>query len=189
MDLANGFYVEGSVRRGKVDTKYQSDFLRDVFGTRAAYTAKTAYTGAHLGGGKRWPLSGKFSLETYGQFLWARQDGDKVTLSTGEKVTFEAVSSERLKAGARLRYDFTGQAQGYVGAAYDHEFAAKAKAKLTDFGAELPTPKMTGGTGVFELGLNMTLAAGSPVSVDLGVQGYTGKREGVTASLRLNYFF
>jgi autotransporter-associated beta strand protein len=193
IDVKDGYYVEGSVRRGQVDTKYQSDYLRDAFGTRAAYTSKTAYTGAHLGAGKLWPLKGiseKLSLDTYGQALWTRQDGDTVTLSTGERVSFSRVSSERLKAGARVRYDFSDRSAAYAGIAYDHEFAGKAKAKLTDFnGAEIPVPKMTGGTGIVELGFLVTPSASSPVAVDLGIQGYAGKREGVTGNLRLNYFF
>jgi hypothetical protein len=28
-----------------------------------------------------------------------------------------------------------------------------------------------------------------PLTIDLGVQGYTGKRDGVTGSFRLNYRF
>ncbi|MDR1276968.1 MAG: hypothetical protein LBL72_11415, partial [Candidatus Accumulibacter sp.] len=76
------------------------------------------------------------------------------------------------------------------GFAYDHEFAAKVNAKLTDFnGAKIDTPKLSGGTGVVELGFLVTPSADSPYSADLGIQAYTGKREGVVGSLRFNYFF
>jgi hypothetical protein len=191
--MDSGLYLEASLRRGKIDTKYQSNDLADKFGTRAAYTSKTAYTGAHLGLGKLWTLgtSEKLSLDTYGQALWTRQDADTVEISTGVRVSFDRVSSERLKAGARLRYDFSKQSAVYVGASYDHEFAGKAKAKLAEYdGGEFPVPKMTGGTGVVELGFLLTpTRAQSPLSVDFGIQGYTGKREGVTGSLRLNYYF
>jgi outer membrane autotransporter protein len=193
IDVKDGLYVEGSVRRGRVDARYKSDYLRDAFGTRAAYTSKAAYTGAHIGAGKLWALKGiseKLSLDTYGQALWTRQDGDTVTLSTGERVSFSSVSSQRLKAGARLRYDLSDTASAYAGIAYDHEFAGKAKAKLTDFGgAKIPVPKMTGGTGIVEVGYLVTPKADSPFSADLNIQGYAGKREGVIGSLRFNYFF
>jgi hypothetical protein len=192
--MDSGLYLEASLRRGKIDTKFESDYLRDHFGTRAAYTSKAAYTGAHLGLGKLWSLESVYkglSLDAYGQALWTRQDADTVTLSTGERVAFDRVSSERLKAGARVRYDFSKQSAVYAGLAYDHEFAGKAKAKLADFGgAEIPAPKMTGGTGIVELGFLVTpTGAESPLSVEFGLQGYTGKREGFTGSLRLNYYF
>jgi autotransporter-associated beta strand protein len=189
--LENGLYVDGSIRRGKVDTTYQSDTL-SLAGTRMAFSSKADYTGAHVGVGKLWPLpnlSEKLSLDTYGQAFWTRQDGSDVTLSTGLKVTFDRVDSRRLKAGAKLRYDFTPQTAGYAGVAYDHEFDGKAKARLTDFGGELPVPKMTGGTGVVELGFLITPTASTPVSVDFGIQGHAGKREGLTGNLRLNYYF
>ncbi|MDR1274982.1 MAG: autotransporter-associated beta strand repeat-containing protein [Candidatus Accumulibacter sp.] len=193
VDVKDGYYVEGSLRRGKVDTKYQSDSLRDYFGTRAGYTSNTAYTGAHIGAGKVWQLKGlsdKLSLDTYGQALWTRQDADTVTLSTGERVSFSSVSSERLKAGARVRYDFTSRAAAYVGFAYDHEFGAKVNAKLDGFsGGKIDAPKLSGGTGVAEVGFLVTPTASSPLAVDFGVQGYAGKREGVTGNVRLNYYF
>ena len=191
--MDSGLYLEGSLRRGKLDTKFQSDYLHDAYGTRAAYTSKTSYIGTHLGLGKRWNLEDVYqglSLDTYGQALWTRQDADTVTLSTGERVTFDRVSSKRLKAGARIRYDLSKRSAVYAGLAYDQEFAGKAKAKLTDFGAEIPAPEMTGGTGIVELGFLITPErADSPLSVEFGVQGYTGKREGLTGSLQFNYYF
>jgi hypothetical protein len=193
VDVKDGYYVEGSVRRGKVDTKYQSDSLRDFFGTRAGYTSDTAYSGAHVGAGKVWQLKGisdKLSLDTYAQALWTRQDGDTVRISTGERVAFSSISSERLKVGARARYDFTSRAAGYVGFAYDHEFGAEARAKLPDYNnAKIDTPKLSGGTGMVEVGFLVTPNADSPYSADIGIQGYTGKREGVVGSVRFNYYF
>jgi autotransporter-associated beta strand protein len=191
--MDSGLYLEASLRRGKIDTKFKSDYLRDSFGTQAAYTSKAAYIGAHLGVGKLWSLERIYpglSLDAYGQALWTRQDADTVTLSTGERVSFDRVSSKRLKAGARIRYDLSKRSAVYAGLAYDQEFAGKAKAKLTEFGAEIPAPEMTGGTGIVELGFLITPErADSPLSVEFGVQGYTGKREGFTGSLQFNYYF
>jgi hypothetical protein len=46
---------------------------------------------------------------------------------------------------------------------------------------------MDGGTGIGEVGL--TIKTGGIVSLDIGAQGYTGKREGVTGSLQLKIEF
>lgn len=193
VEMDNGLYTEASLRAGKVDTVFQSDFLKDYFGTRASYTSNTRYTGAHATLGKLWPLSGiseKLSVDTYSQALWTRQSGDTVQLSTGEELEFDGVTSTRLKLGARVRYDVSNNTAFYGGFAYDHEFSAKAKAKLVNFGnTELPSSKLLGGTGMLEAGLLLTPSAYSPISVDLGVQGFTGRREGIVGSLRLNYYF
>jgi hypothetical protein len=193
IDLTNGLYVEGSVRRGTVDTTFQSDYLHDHFGTRAAYTAKSVYTGAHLGVGKLWPLpavSEKLSLDTYAQALWTRQDADTVVLTTGERLSFDRVSSQRLKAGARLNYELFERSTVYAGFAYDHESDGEVRARLKEYGgAELPSPKMTGGTSMIEVGVLMTPKTRSPLAVDFGIQGHAGKREGITGSLKLNYYF
>ncbi len=48
---------------------------------------------------------------------------------------------------------------------------------------------LTGGTGIGELGLAVKPVQDSGFSFDLGVQGYTGVREGVTGSMQLKFEF
>jgi hypothetical protein len=45
---------------------------------------------------------------------------------------------------------------------------------------------MTGDTGILELGFTYD-APGNPWSAEFGVHGYTGIREGVTGTLRVEY--
>jgi len=75
----------------------------------------------------------------------------------------------------------------YIGAAYEHEFDGKARA--TTNGVKIDAPKLTGGTGIGELGLTLKPGKNLPLSFDLGVQGYVGKREGVTGSLQIKFEF
>jgi hypothetical protein len=44
-------------------------------------------------------------------------------------------------------------------------------------------------TGMGELGLSLKPSKTLPLSFDLGVQGYVGKREGVTGSLQVKFEF
>jgi hypothetical protein len=48
---------------------------------------------------------------------------------------------------------------------------------------------LKGGTGIVEIGLTVKPSPDHPVSVDLGIQAYAGKREGMSGSLKLEYRF
>ena len=74
-----------------------------------------------------------------------------------------------------------------IGAAYEHEFDGRARA--TSYGYSLDAPSLKGGTGIGELGLTLKPSKTLPLSFDLGVQGYAGKREGVTGSLQARWEF
>ena len=60
-------------------------------------------------------------------------------------------------------------------------------ASANGFGIEAPS--LNGGTGIGEIGLLLTPSPSLPISLDLGLQGYTGKREGVTGSVQLRFAF
>ena len=52
-----------------------------------------------------------------------------------------------------------------------------------------PLFRVSGGTGMGELGFSLTSAKNLPLFIDLGVQGYVGTRKGVTGSIQLRYDF
>ena len=116
-----------------------------------------------------------------------QEQGNTVTLSTGDVVDFADVNSHRLRFGGR----FTGGAnktfKPYVGAAWEHEFSGAARA--TTGGYAIDTPSLRGNTGIGEVGLSWKPASYRGVFADLGVQGYIGKREGVTANLCVGRVF
>ena len=114
-------------------------------------------------------------------------EGDSVKLSTGERVKFKDVDSSRLRLGGRFAYAVNEHFSPYVGAAYEHEFDGKARATTNGF--DIDAPKLRGDTGMGELGFTLKPAKDIPLSFDLGVQGYVGKREGVTGSLQIRFEF
>ncbi|MDR3158546.1 MAG: hypothetical protein LBU11_05970, partial [Zoogloeaceae bacterium] len=89
--------------------------------------------------------------------------------------------------GARWSLDMTQAARFYLGAAWEREYDGKAKASA--HGYRLPTPGLAGNTGFAEAGFTLNPTSAKPLTLDVGLQGYTGKREGVTGSLRMNYAF
>ncbi|MDR2604277.1 MAG: autotransporter domain-containing protein [Desulfovibrio sp.] len=179
------FYAEATGRMGSVTADYSSSQLTDNRGVKASYDTESLYYGLHFGTGYVWNITNAASLDVYGKYLWTHQDGDSIRLSTGDPVKFDDVDSHRLRGGGRFAYAVNEFVSPYIGAAYEHEFDGKAKAST--YGYAIDSPDMTGGTGIGEVGL--TVKTGSIVSFDLGAQGYTGAREGVTGSLQLKIEF
>ena len=132
-------------------------------------------------------MSEKTSLDTYGRYFWTRLGSDSVTLATADPVRFKATDSHRLRLGSRFAYAVNEFVSPYIGAAYEHEFDGKARA--TTNGYAIDTPSLRGGTGIFELGLTATPSKNLPLAIDFGVQGYVGKRQGVTGSLQIRFEF
>ena len=119
--------------------------------------------------------------------FWTHQDGDSVKLSTGDPVKFKDVDSNRLRLGGRFVYAVNDFISPYIGAAWEYEFDGNAKA--TTNGYAIKSPDLTGSTGIGELGLTLKPSATLPLSLDLSAQGYTGKREGATGSLKIKFDF
>ena len=192
MDFVNTgpghIYMETSLRAGHIHNEYGSSDLRDFFTGRSAnYDAGSAYYGLHFGTGYLWNINKQASLDTYAKYFWTRQDGDTVTLSTGDRVAFRAVDSHRLRMGSRFSYAVNECVSPYIGAGWEYGFDVGVIA--TTYGYDICKPDLRGGTGIGEFGLTLTPSRGLPLSFDLGGQGYAGTRRGLTGSLRIKLEF
>ena len=179
LDFASNVYAEGSARAGVL----KNDFT----GADTAYDASSAYYSLHVGGGYILDISEKNSLDLYGKFFWTHLGSESLTLQTGESVRFDSVNSTRLRAGTRLNFATTTSVSPYVGLAYEYEFDGKAKATTNGF--DISAPSLKGGSGIAEMGLSVQPSPSRPLFVDIGLQGYAGKREGVTGNIQLRYRF
>ncbi|MDR1487530.1 MAG: autotransporter outer membrane beta-barrel domain-containing protein [Deltaproteobacteria bacterium] len=179
-------YVEASARFGKIDIDFSSRDLSANIGGLASYEFDTPYYGIHLGGGYDFAVNDRVNLDLYGKYFWTRQEGDSVVTSNHDRVVFNDVDSHRIRVGGRLSYKVSELIHPYFGLAYDHEFDAKATSSV--YGLAIPAPKLEGGTGIGELGLEIRPANGK-AAFGFGVQGYLGKREGVSGSLELKILF
>ena len=185
-DLDFGLYFDASARMGAVLGNYNSKDLHDGLGKRAEYDMTTLYYGLHLGAGYLWNISDCARLDVSSKFIWTHQSPDHATIAN-DRVKFEAIDSLRWRSGARLSYGATSSFAPYVGVYYDHEFDGQAKGSVYAFG--IPSTALEGGTGVGEIGVAFNPTGTDTFSVDLGVQGYTGVREGVTGSVQLKWDF
>jgi hypothetical protein len=183
--LAPDLALEGSLRGGFVETDYQTNDLGDGM---KYDDLKSSYVSAHLGFRKVWILTEAIRLETPVQGIWTRQTGARTRLHpTGEEIVFKPIESKRLRLGARLDRALNPVIDAYVGLAIDREFDGKAQATLDGF--PIAAPKLKGTTGIAEIGLKTRPGRTHPFLIDVGVQTYTGRREGVTGSIRVHYFF
>ena len=187
LEMNSGLYTEASLRAGYVRNEFKGGDLRGAMGGNAGYNTNTLYSGLHLGGGYVLDLSEANSLDLYGKYFWTRQGGDSVTTGTNDPVEFKAVNSHRLRGGARFTHTLDEAISPYVGAAYEYEFDGKSKAST--YGYDIDAPSISGSTGMAELGVNIKPVADSAFSLDLGLQGYTGKREGLTGSVQFKFEF
>ena len=190
-DADYGGYAEASARMGLVETDFAGNDLRDAMGINAGgYDTSSLYYGAHAGLGYIWSFSEQADLDLYGKYFWTHQNGDKITLNTGDPIHFDGADSQRLRGGARFSHSFfkkTVTATPYIGIAYEHEFNGKARAST--YGYSIDAPELKGGTGIGEIGISLKPVTNSGFGVDLGMQGYTGMREGVSGSLQMRFDF
>ena len=190
-DLRGGTYFEASGRAGSAKLDYSSRELRnDYRNGRAEYDVTSAYYGAHAGVGRVWSINEKASFDFYVKYFWSRQEGKTVYVAndpTGGPTQFMDMNSHRLRFGGRLTFAVNERFSPYVGAAYEYEFDGRSKAHA--FGQNFDAAEITGGSGIGELGFSVKPSQNSPISIDFGLQGYTGQREGVSGKLRFTYEF
>ena len=181
-DKKSGFYIEGSVRGGRI----KSDYAGIIAKKATSYDISNPYYAIHLGMGKERKLRAGDSLETYLKYFYSHQSGTSAKLSTGEDYNFDAVNSHRLRLGARYAHDMGENGRFYAGLAWDYEFEGEARAAYQ--GMTTPSPSLKGASAMLELGYRFA-PKDSRVSYDLNVSGWQGKREGFTGSVGVNWTF
>lgn len=186
LGLANDFYVDGSLRIGRVETDFNSGDFVKTYGQSISYDSKSTYTGASIGLGKIIKLDEQKNLDLYTRYLWTHVNSDSVKI-VGDTYDFDAVNSHRLRAGVRFTQQYSPTSSFFAGAAYDYEFDGDAKGSV--HGYRLDTPSLGGGTGIFEVGMTLRPQNNDRLSVDVGLQGYVGQREGVSGGVKVNYAF
>ena len=183
LDRTNGSWYEGSLHVGHMDSAYGSADVTDYTGSATSYSVGSPYYSAHIGLGHVWQLGQKEQLDVYGKYLWSQLPARSVTVA-GDAVDFAAVSSNRLRLGARWtkRCD---EGSVYAGLAAEREFSGGQHANVA--GWDVPAPSLSGTTGIVELGWRVPPTAGSPFGVDLSLAGLFGKRQGIAGGLSFSW--
>ncbi|MDR1834708.1 MAG: hypothetical protein LBQ96_02785 [Fusobacteriaceae bacterium] len=180
------FYARGAIRAGRIQNRYDSKDLLDGLGNAAKFDSASPYYGANVGFGHL--VRDEFNeLDLMAKYFYTRVQGDTVRLSTGDPVTFDPMNSHRFHLGMKFTHNYNVFVASYVAITYEHEWDGKASA--TTNGYKIGTPNLTGATGIGELGLVWSPADESAFSLDLGLQGYRGRRDGASGTLKMKYQF
>ena len=188
-DDKSGVYYEGSLRYGRMDADYASNDLGTA-GVHSSYDSSSAYYGAHLGIGKVTGLNDTTKADVYAKLLYTHQSGDSVTLQgegNGEVYDFDAVDSTRARVGARVSKAYSERGTGYVGLAYEYEFDGEARATVKGFST--PAPSIKGSSGLVELGYILQPQGVNDPTINIGLQGWGGKKQGFTGNVDFVWTF
>ena len=177
----NGLWYEGSLRAGHMKNDYRGNLnLQNV-----TYDTSNNYVAAHLGIGKVNKVSEKGSLDLYTKLFYAYQGSTGADLSTGVHFDFGTVNSVRWRVGGKYTHQVSKTGSMYAGLAYEYEF--KGNASATYQGMSTPSPSIKGGSGLLELGYTVKPGAKSPMTLDFGLNLWTGKRRGIGGVLSANW--
>lgn len=191
-DNNDGVYYEGSLRYGRMDADYASGDLIGAGGSKvfADYDSSSSYYGAHLGIGKVNKINDTTKADLYAKLFYTHQGGDSVTLGgegNGEVYDFDAVDSTRARVGARLSKAYGERSSGYVGLAYEYEFDGEARATVK--GLSTPAPSIKGSSGLLEVGYILQPKGVNDPMINIGLQGWGGKKQGVSGSVNFVWKF
>jgi outer membrane autotransporter protein len=179
-----GLYLDASARIGRAKTEFASQDIQ-YNGWNAKFDSAALYYGAHGGVGYLW-RNGDNSLDLSARILWTRQESDRLTVYQ-DRVRFKAADSVRSRLGGRYSAQVNANATAYAGLYWEHEYDGKTRGAVNNI--RLDAPSLKGDTGIGEMGLTLKPSRQLPLFLDLGVQGYTGKRDGVTGSVQVKFEF
>lgn len=179
-----GNYAEVGLRAGMLKNSL-GNAVADGYGVQGGYDEDTSYYGAHVGAGHIFTLDDHSSLDVYGKYFYTHHDSDEFEI-LGDEVRFDSADSSRLRLGMRYNQNDGNAFSHYYGLAWDYEF--NGDADVTAAGFDTGNPSLKGSTAVIEAGIHYAPDK-SPWSVDLGLQGYGGQRDGFSGTMQLNYSF
>ena len=179
----SGMYYEASLRAGTLSSS-MTDAVRDGYGNSYGFDSDSTYWGGHIGAGKL-IQRGSGQWDIYGKYFHTDIDGDSFEMG-GDRFSFDSVTSDRLRLGARYTADTDKAWSLYCGAAYEYEFSGGSRMKAGQF--EAPEQSLQGSTVFGEIG-TVWGRKDSPWSMDVNLRGYAGEREGFSGMVQLAYAF
>ncbi|MFW5607109.1 MAG: hypothetical protein ACOCM0_05885 [Campylobacter hyointestinalis] len=184
-DMIKNYYLEASVRAGRVYSDYKSSDINPS--QNAEFESSRIYWGGHIGFGKIFELNSVSNLDIYTKFFVTRLGSDEIEV-IGEKIKYYNSNSIRARLGSRYSYYLDDNFEIYGGAAFEREFNSDAKATNLTQNQDLVSPTLRGNTAIGEFGFKFKTPF-KPLTLDLNLQGLTGKREGVTGGINAEFKF
>ncbi|PPB73761.1 hypothetical protein CDQ80_02340 [Campylobacter hyointestinalis subsp. hyointestinalis] len=182
LDFKDSYYFENSFRVGQIKSDYESEGFD--LNSNPSFDSKKMYYGAHLGIGNIIKLNTISNLDIYTKILYTRTSSENINIDSND-FKFASVNSIRSKTGARYNYELNQNSNLYAGIAYEYEFDSKVKAKNLSTNYDIDAPTLKGSTGILEVGYKVLNTKG--FNIDLNLQGLSGKKEGVSGGIGVEW--
>ncbi len=184
-DLTNGVYVDGSFRIGSSHNKFHTSDIKNDTGEEARYSFNRTYVSAHAGLGYIYNINSANSIDFSAKYLWTHLGSKNLTIA-GDSLKFKSLDSNRVQLRTTLNHQASDSIKLKAGVGYEYEFSAKAKATALEI-YSVNAPSVKGGTGIAMLGISVNPESNKRLDVDLNINGYVGKRQGVGANIKITY--
>ena len=187
-DFSNGFYIDASLRGGRLRTKYSTAEIRNAAtGEAARYTLDGNYMSAHASAGYKIKLNDANQLNTSLRYLWTQTDSHDVTIA-GDNFYFDKLKSNRIRLNAENQHNYNQNWSFLAGLGVEYEFDGKATGKT--YGRfDIDAPSVRGFTTIGTLGVRFQPTENDRLNVDFKGNAFLGKREGGNLSVKLKYAF
>ena len=173
----------------------RNEFSAPIAGVSVDFDRTSNYWGAHLGMYGEFQAAGKIKNRTFLNYFYDGRESESYTASGSSDVAgadfhFNSLNSHRAQLGSVFEYAYTSALRPYAALTYEYAFKADAKGRASDqFGdLALNGTDLEGSTGIVSLGWTYQNEA-KHFEFDLGVNGYTGKRQGVSAQAQAAWKF
>lgn len=137
-----------------------------------------------MGVGYAVKLGAKDQLSPYAQLFWIDY-GNITRQLAGNTFRFAGIDSLRSVLGAQWQHQLNEQSHFYTSVAWEREHRGTAKGQTLNLA--LPEPSLKGNSGI--VGAGFALTPKENLSINLGVEGSFGKRQGVGVSGKIHYLF
>ena len=184
-------HVTGYVKGGWL----RNEFSAPIAGVSVDFDRTSNYWGAHLGMYGEFQAAGKIKNRTFLNYFYDGRESESYTASGSSDVAgadfhFNSLNSHRAQLGSVFEYAYTSALRPYAALTYEYAFKADAKGRASDQFGDLGLNRtdLEGSTGIVSLGWTYQNEA-KRFEFDLGVNGYTGKRQGVSAQAQAAWKF
>ncbi|WP_444467383.1 autotransporter outer membrane beta-barrel domain-containing protein [Sutterella wadsworthensis] len=179
-------HVTGYVKGGWL----RSEFAVDLGGVDEDFDRTSNYWGAHLGVYGEFAVADKFKNRTFINYFYDGREGENYRSNAGVEYHLNSLNTHRAQVGTVFEYAATPTVRPYAAVTYEYAFKADAKGKFTDQDGtmNLNAADLEGSTGIASVGLTYQNDAKS-FEFDVGLNGYVGKRQGVSAQAQAAWKF
>ena len=179
-------HVTGYVKGGWL----RSEFAVDLGGVDEDFDRTSNYWGAHLGVYGEFAVADKFKNRTFINYFYDGREGENYRSKGGVEYHLDALNLHRTQVGSVFEYAYTSTLRPYVALTYEYALKADAKGKFTDQDGSmaLNAADLEGSTGIASMGWTYQNEAKS-FEFDIGLNGYVGQRQGVSAQAQAAWKF